>query len=474
MRHRHRMGIFGHTAGAVALATLSLAAISAGIDALSSPASAGSGTPWPVYHGNLLGSGVASGPATFHGATAAWTSRPVHGEIYGEPLVVGNEVIVATENDDVYALNATTGRRLWARKVGTPVLSSKLPCGDISPDVGITSTPVVDTARSEVFVVADEWSRAHRSISHHLVGLRLTTGAVLLDQVVDPAGTTPAAQLQRDALTLDAGRVIIGSGGNAGDCSTYHGWIVAVPETGGALRTFEADPAAGDHEGAVWMGGAAPVVDGAGHIWFATGNGAVDAGPTPDYGDSVIELSSSLVPLQTFTPSTWATDNDHDRDLGSSDPALLSDGLVLQVGKSQTAYLLNGSDLGGVGGQEFELDSFCGKNVDGGNAVDGTVVYMPCQNGVTAVRVTASPPSLAVLWQTSTGSPGPAIVADGLVWTLNQDGTLYGLNPATGNAVVHFSIGSVANHFPTPSVGDGMLFVPGATHVYAFTLASSA
>ncbi|HUO49368.1 MAG TPA: PQQ-binding-like beta-propeller repeat protein, partial [Acidimicrobiales bacterium] len=219
------MSILGHAARAMAVTALSVVAISAGVDALATRADAGSGTPWPVYHGDLQGSGVASGPTTYHGARAAWTSRPVHGQIYGEPLVVGSEVVVATENDYVYALSATTGKRLWATKVGTPVLATRLPCGDIRPDVGITSTPVVDTARSEIFVVADEWSRAHHQISHHLVGLRLTTGAVLLDQVVDPAGTTPAAQLQRAALTLDGGRVIVASGGNAGDCSTYHGWI---------------------------------------------------------------------------------------------------------------------------------------------------------------------------------------------------------------------------------------------------------
>jgi len=469
-RRRTPLGIAGHVLGAVAVVGLTVVAISTGVGAFSE-AGAGSGTPWAVYHGDLLGSGVASGSTTFHGATAAWTSRRLHGQIFGEPLVVGNDVIVATENDYVYALSATGGGKvLWSTRVGTPVPARRLPCGDIKPDVGITSTPVIDTTRNEVFVVADEWSRRHHSIGHHLVGLNASTGAVLLNQVVDPPGTTPAAQLQRDALTLDDGQVVMAMGGNDGDCSTYHGWVVAAPETGGTLRTFEVDPARGDLQGAVWMGGAAPVVDASGHIWFATGNGAVDTGPSPDYSDSVIELSSSLAPLQTFTPSTWPTDNDSDYDLGSSDPALLPDGLVLQAGKSDTAYLLDGSDLGGVGGQLTEMTSFCGADVDGGNAVDGTVVYMPCGNGVTAVQVGSSPPSLSVLWTTSTGSAGPAIVADGLVWTIDRGGNLYGLDPATGDAVTHFSIGAVSNHFPTPSVGDGMLFAPASQKVSAYTL----
>jgi len=427
------------------------------------------GADWPVYHGNPLGSGVAAGSSSFHGAKVAWTSRALRGQIFGEPLVEGNEVVVATENDAVYALNATNGGKiLWSTRVGTPVSARMLPCGDIHPKVGITSTPVIDPARSEVFVVADE--QAHRVISHHLVGLSLLTGRVLLNEVVDPPGTTPSAQLQRAALTLDEGQVVIASGGNAGDCSTYHGWVVAVPETGGAMRTFEVDPTSGNNQGAIWMGGGAPIVDGAGHIWLATGNGSNTSGSDPDSSDSVIELSPTLQRLQFFAPSTWANDNANDFDLGSSPPALLPDGSVFQAGKSQTAFVLDQSALGGVGGQLTELGSFCGADVDGGNAFVGQTVYVPCMNGVMAVQVQKSPPSVVVQWMTSQ-APGPPIVADGLVWTIDQNGgVLHGLNPQTGDSTVHFKIGAVANHFPTPSVGDGLLLAPSSNRVHAFTL----
>ena len=432
-------------------------------------ASASSVATWPVYHGDAAGSGVAAGSATFHGATKSWTSRKLSGNIYGEPLVANGEVLVATENDVVYALRASSGGVVWSKRVGTPVPARKLPCGNIRPKVGITSTPVIDTTRSEVFVVADEW--VHRGISHHLVGMSLATGAVVLDQVVDPPGTFPAAQLQRAALTLDGGNVVISSGGNAGDCATYHGWVVSVPETGGALRTFAADPSPGNDEGAIWMGGAAPVVDNSGNIWVATGNGSNTSGADPDYSDSVVELSPSLVPLQTFTPSTWATDNANDADLGSMAPALLPGGEVFQAGKSQTAYLLDQSALGGVGGQQAALGSFCGGDVDGGSAVVGDVVYTPCTQGVEAVSVQTGPPSMTELWQTSTAG-GPPIVSDGLVWTVSNggNGQLYGLDPATGNEVVHFALGAVANHFPTPSAADGLILVASSTKVHAFTL----
>ena len=431
--------------------------------------SSAAGSDWPVYHGNPLGSGVAAGSSSFHGAKVAWTSRALRGQIFGEPLVEGNEVIVATENDAVYALNATNGGKiLWSTRVGTPVSARLLPCGDIHPKVGITSTPVIDPARSEVFVVADE--QAHRVISHHLVGLSLLTGRVLLNEVVDPPGSTPSAQLQRAALTLDEGQVIIASGGNAGDCSTYHGRVVAVPEPGGAMRTFEVDPTQGNDQGAIWMGGGAPIVDGAGNIWLATGNGSNTSGSDPDYSDSVVELSPTLQPLHFFAPSTWANDNANDFDLGSSPPALLPDGSVFQAGKSQTAFVLDQSALGGVGGQLTQLGSFCGADVDGGNAFVGQTVYVPCMNGVMAVQVQKSPPSLDVQWMTSS-APGPPIVADGLVWTIDHSGgVLYGLNPQTGNSTVQFKIGAIADHFPTPSVGDGLLLAPSSNRVHTFTL----
>ena len=89
-------------------------------------------------------------------ASRAWTSAALDGEIYGEPLVSAGRVYVATENNTVYALSAATGAVAWSRHLATPVPSGSLPCGDIAPTVGITGTPVIDPARSEIFVVADE------------------------------------------------------------------------------------------------------------------------------------------------------------------------------------------------------------------------------------------------------------------------------------------------------------------------------
>jgi outer membrane protein assembly factor BamB len=429
-------------------------------------AAAGAGGNWTVYHHDPAGRGVA-GPINLSRARQSWVSPILDGQLYGEPLVIGTTVVVATENDTVYALNARTGTVLWSTHVGTPVPASTLPCGDIAPTVGITSTPVIDPARQEIFVVADE--QGANAPVHQLVGLRLASGRVLLRQDVDPPHINTPATLQRVALTLDNGRVVFGYGGNYGDCSTYHGWVVSVPETGGPLATYEVDPAAGDDQGAVWMGGAAPDIDSAGNIWFAIGNGSVQSNGRPyDGSDSVVELSSSLKLLQYFAPSGWAADNANDRDLGSGAPALLTNGLVVQAGKSQTAYLLSQKKLGGIGGQLSTLGSFCGTDVDGGNAVVGNVVYMPCQSGVVAARVQSSPPSLLVQWR-ATGVGGPPIFAGGLVWAISRGGSLEALDPSSGAVTQQFSLGSLANHFPTPSVGDGRLLAPGLDRVYAFS-----
>ena len=420
---------------------------------------------WTVYHGDTDGSGVAAGITSVDLSRRAWTSPVLDGQLYGQPLVSGDHVFVATENDTVYALNASDGAVAWSTHLGTPVPSSSLPCGDISPTVGITGTPVIDETRGEIFVVDDELVSGRPA--HELSGLDTGSGKVELHQDVDPGGATPAALLQRTGLTLDGGRVVFGYGGNYGDCSTYRGWVMSVPEAGGTPAAFGVDTGPGESQGAVWMGGAAPVIDGAGNIWVSVGNGSVTSSSHAyDDSDSVLELSPALILLQYFAPSSWASDNGRDLDLSMA-PALLGDGQVVAAGKSGIAYLLDAHTLGGIGGQQARLAGACGDNIDGGVAVEGTTVYLPCLAGPVAVQASATPPGLHLLWRSSSGG-GPPAVAGGRVWTIGQDGTVYGLDPATGNVVAQASVGAVSNHFPTPSFGAGLMLVPTSASVVAF------
>ena len=155
---------------------------------------------WTVYHGNALGSGVDTSGLTFSPPNHAWTSPVLDGQVYGEPLVTGGRVFVATENDTVYALAADTGAVLWSTHVGTPVPSGDLPCGDISPIAGITGTPVVDAARGEIFAVAD--ALVSGTAAHFLVGLDIFSGSQELNQGVDPPGQSTTAILQLSLIHI--------------------------------------------------------------------------------------------------------------------------------------------------------------------------------------------------------------------------------------------------------------------------------
>jgi hypothetical protein len=192
-----------------------------------------------VYHGDPLGTGADGSGVTFSPPNHAWTSPVLDGQVYGEPLEATGRVYVATENDTIYALAANTGAVLWFKHVGTPVPSSLLPCGDISPTVGITGTPVLDVGRGAIYAVADE--DVGGAPQHFLVGLNLYNGNSLLppERVDPPGGQDPAAILQRTGLNLSDGNVVFGYGGNDGDCSTYSGWVVAAPENGGTPGYYQ-------------------------------------------------------------------------------------------------------------------------------------------------------------------------------------------------------------------------------------------
>jgi outer membrane protein assembly factor BamB len=420
---------------------------------------------WTVYHGDRAGTGVAPGITSVNTSSAAWTSPALDGQIYGEPLVFSGRVFVATENDVVYALSAADGAVLWSTRVANPVPSHYLPCGDIDPYLGITGTPVIDPSRKELFVVADEY--VNDNPSHVLVGIDTASGTVEMHENVDPSGADPSALLQRTGLNLDNGRIVFGMGGNDGDCASYRGRVVAVAETGGTPQFFTVDAGSGESQGAVWMGGAAPAVSSTGDIWVSTGNGSVhSSGGEYDDSDAALELSPSLRLEQFFAPSNWPENNAADLDM-SVVPALLSDGDVLLAGKSRIVYLLSGTKVGGIGGQLASIGPACDEDIDGGSAVYGDVVFLPCLSGIVAVQVSSSPPALKLLWSSGTGG-GPPIVAAGLVWTIGDSGVLYGLNPVTGTVRQQVAIGSVANHFPTPSIGNGLLLAPTADHVVAF------
>ena len=163
--------------------------------------------------------------------------------------------------------------------------------------------------------------------SHRLFGLDLFTGKVELDERALPnAGEDQLAQLQRPGLALDHGFVVIAYGQNFGDCpgpnGPAHGFVVAIPETGGPLQYFQIS--SGRDRGAVWMGGSSPVVDPQGNVYVATADGYdLGAGQPYDDSDAVLELSPTMHLESIFYPRDWQKLSADDLDLGTGDPALV-------------------------------------------------------------------------------------------------------------------------------------------------------
>jgi outer membrane protein assembly factor BamB len=283
------------------------------------------------------------------------------------------------------------------------------------------------------------------------------------------AGEDELAQLQRPGLALDKGFVVIAYGQNSGDCpgpnGPAHGYVVSIPETGGQLHYFQVG--SGQDRGAVWMGGSSPVVDPQGNVYVASGDGYdLGAGQPYDDSDAVLKLSRTMQLESNFYLGDWQTLSGDDLDLGTGDPVLV-DGFVFQVGKTDTAYLLRQGNLGGQDGEVASL-SMCSGNPDGGRAVEGAIVYVPCPNGVTAIKVSTTAPHLKQLWTDNDDAAGAPIIASGLVWTIGNDNAVHALNPANGHQVLSIPFGGSASHFPTPSVADGLLLLPGMNQVLAF------
>ena len=426
---------------------------------------------WTTYRGDSARTGVDTSSVGSLPFAAAWTSPSLGGAIWGQPLVDNGLVIVATESDQVVALSEATGQVVWQAGAGTPVPASQLSCGDISPTVGITSTPVIDPSTSRVFVVADTLTGS--TIQHKLFAFNLADGSPVagFPVSVEPPLDVPADQLQRPGLALAGGQIIIGYGGNDGDCGSYHGWLVSVPETGGPLRTFEVDPSGS--EGAIWSSGNAPPVDSAGNVWTSTGNGG--SGTSYGYQESVLKLDPSMNLLDHWAPSTWQSLDSGDVDLGSSAPVLLPGGLVFQIGKQGVGYLLSASSLGGTGGSPLYQASVCGGSW-GGAVYDAGIIYVTCSSGLRALALNSANDTFAPVagWQVTSAVNGPPMVAGGLVWATDwNNGTLYGLNPQTGQSVVRQSTPSMA-HFATPSASDGKLFLATGQTVEAYTIANPA
>jgi polyvinyl alcohol dehydrogenase (cytochrome) len=462
---------------------LPLVILLAGLGSAGLAGAASAGVPaWTTYRHDAARSGI--DPDSAHPVTPvqAWQTEGLDGELYGQPLVYGAHVYVATENDTVYELNSVTGAVVWSRHLGTPEPSSDAPCGNISPSIGITSTPVIDPAANRIYAVGAVLRSG--AVHHELFALNLSSGKeasgfpVMVDPTY-PSGGSAVNQLQRTGLALDHGRVLIGYGGNAGDCNTYWGWLVSAPATGqGALDSFKVDP---DYRaGAIWGSGNSPPIDSSGNVLIATGNGIGNSSSDPEYGDAVVKLSPLSAVLGWWAPTNWRALDSSDLDLGSGMPALLPAGYLVEVGKDGSAYLLGDANLGHVSSPIHQLSGYCSGGSWGGSVYEpvNRTLYTACSSGLAAAAVgSGQPPSLVSKsgFSTSSSATGPPMIAGGRVWATHwRSATLFGLDMSSGATRSDLPIpeaGSEVNHFSVPSAGGGRLFVASGDQVTAFRIA---
>ena len=290
-------------------------------------------------------------------------STPVNGQVYAQPLVVGSTVIVATENDWVYGLNAATGSIEWSTSLGTPYAIPN--CPDLVPNIGVTSAPVYDAKTGSVYVLA---SITDPQVTYHLFGLSVQTGAVTQDQEIsgspanDPDITfQPADQGQRAGLLLLDGWVYASFASHC-DNSPWVGFVARVNVASGKSTLWTDEAGVTDDEAGIWQGGGGLMSDGSGRIIVTSGNGvsppaSPGGAPPGQLAESVIRLApragGSLAAKDFFSPANAPTLDAGDLDYGSAGPAGLPVGttahphILVQAGKAGVIFLLDRDNLGG-------------------------------------------------------------------------------------------------------------------------------
>lgn len=292
-------------------------------------------------------------------------STAVEGQVYAQPLVIGSTVIVATEKNWVYALNASTGAVKWSKQLGTPY---RIPnCSDLVPYIGVTSAPVYDRSTGTVYAMAQVVSGTY--VAWRLYGLNAATGAVTFRRGIygspsnDPSiSINTRQQGQRAGLLLLNGWVYASFASHC-DHQPWAGYVAAVDLADKAKSTLWTDESGVTYDKAgIWQGGGGLMSDGSGRIIVTSGNGISPApgpgsAPPGQLAESVIRLApqanGTLAAKDFFSPADAPTLDAEDLDYGSAGPVGLPVGttvyphIMVQGGKIGSIFLLNRDNLGG-------------------------------------------------------------------------------------------------------------------------------
>lgn len=300
---------------------------------------------------------------------------PVVGQVYAQPLVVGTSVIVATEGNRVYSFDSETGATKWSLDLGTPFPYTLIGwgCADLTPDIGVTATPVIDTGSDTIYLTHKTYAPGSTTdAAYYMDALDVDTGAQrpgfpkrLEGTAQNAPGITFEAttELQRPGLLLMDGVVYAGFGGHC-DIQPYQGWVFGVT-TAGEIRTRWSAVTTGDGAG-IWQSGAGLMSDGPGRLFVSTGNGGSPVGPsdTPSgmFGESIVRLNvqpdGTLQANDFFAPADAEHLDEYDADFASGGVTALRDDtfgtsafphVAVAVGKAGYVYLLDRDNLGGIG-----------------------------------------------------------------------------------------------------------------------------
>jgi hypothetical protein len=466
-------------------------------------------------------------------------SYQLDGVVHASPLYVANVTIpgkgqrnvvyVATEHDSVYAFDADglSSTPLWQVSFINPaagvttVLSSDVgECCDITPEIGITGTPVIDPASGTLYVVAKtkEVSGGTTRYVQRLHALDIRTGAekfggpVEIQASVAGSGVgsqggqlpfDPLRENQRPALLLSNGVLYIGFGSH-GDIQFYHGWLLAYnPIT--LQQVFALCTTPNGEGGGIWMANGGPAVDATGNIYFLTSDGTFNPA-TQDYGDSQLKISPTGTVLDYFTPSNEATINQANHDFGAGGVLLLPDQpgshprMSISAGKDSSMYLVDRDNMGrktanDSGAVQAFVNIFPFGTPEPGNYstpvyFNGTVYFSPIADTVKAFQLNNG---LLSSFPTSQSSeifayPGGSMAisangtTDAILWAVERRGaTTAGVLRAydPSNLAIEFynsdqagtqDTMAVAGKFSIPLVANGKVFVGAVSQLVVYGL----
>jgi hypothetical protein len=504
----------------------------------------GSATDVVTYHNDIARTGhnleetiLTTGNVNSSSFGKLFTS-PVDGIIDAEPLYLSavsipgkgthNVIYAVTENDSVYAFDADNGALLWqvsALESGESP-SDNHSCGQISPQIGITSTPVIDRSsgpHGTIYVVA--MSKNSSNYFQRIHALDMTTGAEEFGGPVTVAakykGTgdnshhgyvifDPAQYAERQGLLL-LNHVIYTGWTSHCDYRPYTGWLIGYNESTLA-QTSVLDVTPNGSEGSIWQAGTGIAADGQ-YLFFLDANGTFDTTlnqkgfPTKgDYGNGFLKVStvSKLHVVDYFNMYNTVNESDNDTDLGSGGALVLpamkdlngkTRYLAIGAGKDQNIYIVDRTNMGKFNPNNNnaiyqEIDGALAGGIWGAPAYfNGNIYYGPVGNNLlqfqfSKAKLSQSPHSKSAASFTYPGTT-PSVSANGasngIVWAIehsdpndvlhaydatNLANELYNSSQA-GNQRDQFG---TASHFGTPLIVNGKVYVGTSTNVTAFGL----